>query len=79
VVTRAECCKNVGIKDHESKSNKTGRVAKPLPSRQKHEEGQSESKQLRARPHLEDEMLSGLRRYEPASRGTIQIRFSFEN
>src|ERR1700691_2151393 len=55
---KGRVCENVGIKDHQSESNKTGRVAKPLPSRQKHNEAQSESKQLRAHPHLEDEMLS---------------------
>jgi len=70
-------CKNVGIKDHESKSNKTGRIAKPLPRSKKHEEAQSESKKLRARPHLEDEMLSvSVVASQPIA--AIQIRFSFE-
>jgi hypothetical protein len=70
-------CKNVGIKDHESKSNETGRVAKPLPGCQKYEEAQSESKQLRARPHLEDETLPvSVVTSQPVA--AIQIRFRFE-
>ena len=69
--------KNVGIKDHQSKSNETDRVAKPLPSRQKHEEAQSESKQFRARSHLEDKMLSiSVITSQPVA--AIQIRFRFE-
>ena len=70
--------KNIGIKDHEDESNKTGRVAKPLPSRQKHQKTQSERKQLRACPHLEDELLSvSVVARQPVT--AIQIRFSLKN
>ena len=69
--------KNVGIKDHENKSDKTGRIAKPLPRCQKHQKAQSQRKQLRARPHFEDELVSvSVVTRQPVT--AIQIRFRFE-
>ncbi len=70
-------CKNVGIKHHKSKRNNTGRIAKPFASSQKYKKAQSERKQLRTRPHLEDELVSvSVIMGKPIT--AIQIRFSFE-